>query len=84
MRTVFSHQAPEFWPGQQGQEHFHTHKVDLWSLGLVTFECMTGRRPFYPFVDPQKVIREIPKKQQDHICTTFSMGLFYIKINLKS
>jgi len=65
--------APEFWPGQQGQEHFHTHKVDLWSLGLVTFECMTGRRPFYPFVDPQKVIREIPKKQQDHICTTFSM-----------
>jgi len=68
--------APEFW-NQQGNL-YHTVKVDFWSFGLVAFECITGRRPFYPFVEPVRVTREIQSNKSDcHICTIYSMESGY-------
>ncbi|CAK8696748.1 unnamed protein product [Clavelina lepadiformis] len=58
--------APEFFsPNLRYNE-----TVDFWSFGLVAFECITGRRPFYPHIDAVQALPSLKAhKGDEHICT---------------
>jgi len=66
-------QAPEFSTTQPLR---YNKTVDFWSFGLVAFECITGRRPFYPHYDNAmqflSALRD--KKHDEDICTTEDEG----------
>lgn len=40
-------QAPEVYLKQSGSREEYTRTVDIWSLGVMLHECITGIRPFY-------------------------------------
>nr|CAB3255742.1 IKK-alpha/beta inhibitor of nuclear factor kappa-B kinase subunit beta [Phallusia mammillata] len=64
--------APEFVGVQPLR---YTATVDFWSFGLVAFECITGRRPFYPMLDAMRFLTILREKKKDfHICTVDNEG----------
>ena len=46
----------------------YTKAVDYWSLGLITFEIITGVRPFLPNLSPGQWMQHVSKKSADDIC----------------
>ncbi|KAJ8720062.1 hypothetical protein PYW07_012105 [Mythimna separata] len=46
----------------------YSNSVDFWSLGLVVFELICGRRPFLPFMAPVQWMPYVKKKPHESIC----------------
>ncbi|GAB6028534.1 hypothetical protein CHUAL_002681 [Chamberlinius hualienensis] len=58
--------APELFMTQK-----YTSSVDYWSFGLVIHECITGKRPFFPYSNPARWIPLVMKKNSEHISANF-------------
>jgi serine/threonine protein kinase len=37
-----------------GQHPQHDHRVDIWAVGVLIYEFLTGDPPFYPVMGPGK------------------------------
>ncbi|TRY64214.1 hypothetical protein TCAL_00495 [Tigriopus californicus] len=55
--------APELFLSQE-----YTKSVDYWSLGFLSHEIMTGRRPFLPNLSPAQWMEHVQKKSRRDIC----------------
>lgn len=57
----------------------YSNSVDFWSLGLLAFEIICGKRPFLPFMSPVQWMPHVKKKSQSHICVyeTFHEDIEY-------
>lgn len=55
--------APELFLSQE-----YTKSVDYWSLGFLSHEVMTGRRPFLPNLSPAQWMEHVQKKSRRDIC----------------
>ena len=64
-------QAPEVIMSLQ-----YDAKADLWSLGTIVFQCLTGKAPFQAQT-PQVIFRHLSKSasQEFFIWTTYSKDL---------
>ncbi|XP_078481125.1 inhibitor of nuclear factor kappa-B kinase subunit beta isoform X1 [Ciona intestinalis] len=68
--------APEFYGANS---LCYTATVDFWSFGLLVFECITGRRPFFPSLELAQVLNDLKeKKRYEHICTVESQGSTHV------
>lgn len=46
----------------------YSNSVDFWSLGLLAFEMICGKRPFLPFMSPVQWMPHVKKKSHSNIC----------------
>lgn len=46
----------------------YSNSVDFWSLGLLAFEIICGKRPFLPFMSPVQWMPHVKKKAHSNIC----------------
>lgn len=46
----------------------YSNSVDYWSLGLLAFEIICGKRPFLPFMAPVQWMPHVKKKLHSNIC----------------
>lgn len=68
-RTTFcgtlDYLAPEMCQGG----HHHDHMVDIWSIGVLVYELLTGKSPFAP-KDASK-LKDIERMTQQNILVNF-------------
>lgn len=57
----------------------YSNSVDFWSLGLLAFEIICGKRPFLPFMAPVQWMPHVKKKACSNICVyeTFHEDIEY-------
>lgn len=57
----------------------YSNSVDFWSLGLLAFEVICGKRPFLPFMAPVQWMPHVKKKAHSNICVyeTFHEDIEY-------
>lgn len=57
----------------------YSNSVDFWSLGLLAFEVICGKRPFLPFMAPVQWMPHVKKKIRSNICVyeTFHEDIEY-------
>ncbi|KOB70799.1 Inhibitor of nuclear factor kappa B kinase beta subunit [Operophtera brumata] len=57
----------------------YSNSVDFWSLGLLAFEVICGKRPFLPFMAPVQWMPHVKKKASSNICVyeTFHEDIEY-------
>lgn len=62
--------------------HHHDHRVDIWSVGVLTFELLTGYAPFTPSDADQKDADQIEEETKFNIKVFFfikSKNLLFLK-----
>lgn len=57
----------------------YSNSVDFWSLGLLAFEIICGKRPFLPYMAPVQWMPHVKKKAHSNICVyeTFHEDIEY-------
>ena len=53
-------------PEMADPRHIHDFGVDIWSVGVLTFELLTGRAPFSP-TNGNQAFKDIEKSTKDNI-----------------
>jgi len=48
MRTTYCGTLDYLAPEMLERSHSHDHAVDIWSVGVLTYELLTGMSPFSP------------------------------------
>ena len=46
--------TPDYLAPEMIKGHGHTEKLDVWSIGVLTFELLTGDAPFTPKVEDKR------------------------------
>ena len=64
-RTTFCGTLDYLPPEMLTSTHIHDHMVDIWSIGVLTYELLTGRAPFMPL--DTKNPKDIERLTQENI-----------------
>lgn len=64
-RTTFCGTLDYLPPEMLTSTHSHDHMVDIWSIGILTYELLTGRAPFMPL--DTKNLKDIERQTQENI-----------------
>lgn len=56
-------------PEMADRNHKHDHNVDVWSVGVLIFELMTGKAPFSPAPSKGVNLNQVERKTKENIIT---------------
>lgn len=71
-RSTFCGTLDYLAPEMIEKGHHHDHRVDIWSVGVLTFELLTGYAPFTPSDADQKDADQIEEETKFNIKVFFS------------